>query len=283
MPNYNRVLIPIDLTPRMGRLTPAVQRLIDTSEAEITLLHVVEPQPWLSRNGHAARLMSELELFAQRQFRGARIARRIEWGRPADCILSVIRAGRMDAMLMSAGTSPEGGSALGPVAAEVLAEAPCPVLLEWDVTPPVNRARTHPVCCAIEFDGSEEAVLREAAWAAAKMEAPLKVMGSLLPSSPRSAMLWNRDERELEVAIAESRIQSLCDRWAPEAKVKVGLGPPAAVYSRAIRLHGAGLMVAGGSRENLLAAESACPVLYVGPARRSKAERSMEFAVARGA
>jgi hypothetical protein len=65
--------------------------------------------------------------------------------------------------------------------------------------------------------------------------------------------------------------------------VKVGVGPRAAVYSRAIRLHGAGLMVAGGSRENLLAAESECPVLYVGPARRSKAERPMEFAVARGA
>ena len=180
MPNYNRVLIPIDLTPRMGGLTPAVRRLIDTSEAEITLLHVVEPQPWLGRNGQAARLMSELELFAQRQFRGATISRRIEWGRPADCILSVIRAGRMDAMLMSAGSSPVGGSALGRFGGSA-AEAPCPVLLEWDVTPPVNRARTHPVCCAIEFDGSEEDVLREAAWAAAKMEAPLKVMGALVP------------------------------------------------------------------------------------------------------
>ena len=125
--------------------------------------------------------------------------------------------------------------------------------------------------------------MREAAWAAAKMEAPLKVMGALVPSSPKSALLWNRDEREFEIAMAESRIQNLCGRWAPEAAVKVGVGPPAAVYHRAIRLHGAGLMVAGGLRENLLAAESACPVLYVGPARRLKAERPAEFAIARGA
>ena len=148
MSNYNRVLIPIDLTPGVGPLTPAVRRLIDTNESEITLLHVVESQPWLGRNSHTVRLMTELELLAHRQFRGARISRRIEWGRPADCILNVIRTAGMDAVLLSAGYAPMGTNALGPVVTEVLAEAPCPVLLEWAITAPVNRARTQPVCCA---------------------------------------------------------------------------------------------------------------------------------------
>ena len=52
------------------------------------------PNPASARNGHTMRLMTELELFAHRQFREARISRRIEWGRPADCILNVIRATR---------------------------------------------------------------------------------------------------------------------------------------------------------------------------------------------
>jgi nucleotide-binding universal stress UspA family protein len=278
MSNYNRVLIPIDLTPAIGPLTPALRRIIDTRDAEITLLHVVESQPWVGRNGRTVRLMTELELLADRHFRGARISRRIEWGRPADCILSVIRAARVDAVLMSAGHAPLGGSALGPVASEVLAEAPCPVLLEWAVTAPVNSARTHPVCCAIEFDGGEGTVLQEAAWAAARLDAPLKVIAALVPGGAKSALLWDPDEREREIAAVRSRMEGLCDRWAPRAEIQVGVGLPASVFSRAIRFHGAALLVTGNSREALLAAESECPVLYVGPATRLR-----EFAAGRTA
>jgi nucleotide-binding universal stress UspA family protein len=277
------VLIPIDLTPGIGPLTPAVRRIIDTPESEITLLHVVESQPWLGRNGHTVRLMTELELFAHRQFRGARISRRVEWGRPADCILSVIRASHVDAVLLSAGPSPLSASSLGAVATEVLAQAPCPVLLEWAVTPPVNRARTQPVCCAIEFDGGEENVLREATWAAARMAAPLKVICAVVPVVSKASMLSDPAEREREVAPVRARIEALRDRWAPDAETHVGVGLPVFVFSRAIRFHGAGLLVTGGSREALLAAESECPVLYVGPGKRARAARPVAFAAGRSA
>jgi nucleotide-binding universal stress UspA family protein len=283
MSNYNRVLIPIDLTPGIGPLTPAVRRLIDTNDSEITLLHVVESQPWLGRYKHTARLMTELELLAHRQFRGARISRRIEWGRPADCVLNVIRTAGMDAVLLSAGYAPMGTSALGPVVTEVLAEAPCPVLLEWAITAPVNRARAQPVCCAIAFDGSEETVLSEAAWAAERMEAPLKIVCALELDGSRAALLWEPSSREREIALLRSRIESVRDRWAPGSAVQVGVGLPVSVFSRAIRLHGAGLLVTGGSREVLLAAESECPVLYVGPGKCSRAERPAVFAAGRTA
>jgi nucleotide-binding universal stress UspA family protein len=283
MSNYNRVLIPIDLTPGVGPLTPAVRRLIDTNESDITLLHVVESQPWLGRNSHTVRLMTELELLAHRQFRGARISRRIEWGRPADCILNVIRTAGMDAVMLSAGYAPMGTNTLGPVVTEVLAEAPCPVLLEWAITAPVNRARTQPVCCAVGSDASEEVVLKEAVWAAEQMEAPLKIVCALQPDGSRPALLWEPSTREREVALLRSRIEGLRDRWAPGSAVQVGVGLPVSVFSRAIRLHGAGLLVTGGSREALLAAESECPVLYVGPGNRSRAERPAVFAAGRTA
>jgi len=281
MSNYNRVLIPIDLTPGVGPLTPAVRRLVDTNESEITLLHVVESQPWLGRNSHTVRLMTELELLAHRQFRGARISRRIEWGRPADCILSVIRTAGIDAVLLSAGYAPMGTNALGPVVTEVLAETPCPVLLEWAITAPVNRARTQPVCCALGSGGSEEAVLKEAVWAAERIEAPLKIVCALQPDSSRPALLWEPSIRDREVALLRSRIEGMRDRWAPGSPVQVSVGLPVSVFSRAIRLHGAGLLVTGGSREALLAAESECPVLYVGPAKCSQAERPAVFAAGR--
>ena len=64
---YRRVLIPIDLTPGSLALAPAVRRIVDTRDTEITLLHVVEPKPWLGRAAHTLRLMNELEILAQRQ------------------------------------------------------------------------------------------------------------------------------------------------------------------------------------------------------------------------
>ena len=114
MSKYNRVLIPIDLTLGRGALSPAVRQIVDTSEAEITLLHVVDSQSRPAGNDRTMRLMTELELFAHRQFREARITRRIEWGRPAESILNAIRAVRADVVLMSAGPAPLAGNALSP-------------------------------------------------------------------------------------------------------------------------------------------------------------------------
>jgi len=261
MSEYRRVLIPIDLTPGIQMLAPAVRGLIDIGDAEITLLHVVDAQPQRRRAGQGLRLMTEMELFAHRQFRGARISRRIEWGRPADCILNAIRTDAPDAVLLTAGQSSPGGNALGPIAAEVLAQANCPVLLEWAVSGPVNSARTQPVCCALELDGTDGSVLTEAVWAAAQIGVPLKLVHAMAPVRGRKP------------AAALSRMEAVRDRYARGAAVQVDVGIPAAVINRAIRWHGAGLLVSGGSRETLLSAESQCPVLYVGHGAQTRAGR----------
>jgi hypothetical protein len=166
----------------------------------------------------------------------------------------------------------------------VLADAPCPVLLEWDMTAPVNRARTQPVCCAVESGAGEQNVLQEAVRAAAHMDAPLKVVCPLVPGASRIE-LWDCATRERQVAALRSRLEEVCGHWAPEAEVHVDVGPAASVISRAIRFHGAGLLVTGGSRESVLAAEAECPVLYVGPARRHRAGRpeALHFAAGRSA
>ncbi len=269
MANYKRVLIPMNLALGSGLLTPAVRRLIGIQDTEVTLLHVVESQPWVGRDGQATRLMTELEVFAHRQLRGARISRRIEWGRVADCILRTAESTGADVLLISAGRT--GAGSHSAVVAEVLAEVTCPVLIEWAVSAPVNRARTQPVCCALEPDGTELDVLGEAVAAAARMEAPLKVLSVLAPEGSHSALLWDPDERARATAEQLARVSELCRRWAPDAEVQVGVGIPASVVSRALRFHGAGLLVTGGGPEAPLAAESECPVLYVGGARARRA------------
>jgi nucleotide-binding universal stress UspA family protein len=258
MSEYRRVLVAIDPTPGRQLTAPFVRRLIDTCDAEITMLHVVESQPWVGRAAHTLRLMTELEILANRRFRGASLARRIEWGRPADCILNVLRTDRHDLLLMTG---------MGTVASEVIAEAPCPVLLEWPVARPVNHARVNPVCCAIEWDGNEARLLHEAVRASALCEAPLIL---------------------IESAGMCQRVEELRDRYAPAATIHVETGPletghPAMAVSRALRLHGAGLLVAGGSRASVMAAQGECPVLYAGRARKTQAARHYEFAARRSA
>jgi nucleotide-binding universal stress UspA family protein len=288
MSDYRRVLIPVDLTPGRQMMAPAVRRIVDTSDAEITLLHVVESQPWLGRAGNTIRLMNELDILAHRKFRGARLTRRIEWGRPADCILNVLRTDRLDFVLMTSGGSSLSGDPLGPVASEVITEATCPVLLEWAITAPVNQARAQPVCCAVELDGNEARVLREAAWAARRCAAALILLCPFTVAGARAAALLEPEAREREVARVRQRVEELRDRFAPGAAIQVEAGHPSSVVSRGLRLHGAGLLVAGGSRESLLAAESQCPVLYIGAARerysaRPEALEQYEFAIGRSA
>jgi nucleotide-binding universal stress UspA family protein len=265
MSEYRRVLIPVDLSQGSQLMAPAVRRIIDTSDAEITLLHVVESQPWVGRAGHTLRLMTELEILANRKFRGARLSRRIEWGRPADCILNVLRTDSMDVVLMMPLADSRRNDPLGAVVSQVITESPCPVLLEWPVMHPVNQARVQPVCCAIERDGNEERVLLEAAWAAERCAAPLVLVNPIGLQDPRV--------REREVAAARSWLEELRDSYSQNAVVQVAAGYPAPVIARALRFHGAGLLVAGGSRDALLAAEGECPVLYTGRARSRQSTR----------
>ena len=144
-----------------------------------------------------------------------------------------------------------GTTALGPVVTEVLAEAPCPVLLEWAITAPVNRARTQPVCCAIAFDGSQAAVLSEAVWAAERMEAPLKIVCALQLDgrAPGRPYFGSRPAGSAKLRSFARGSRVCATAWAPGSAVQVGVGLPVSVFSRAIRLHGAGLLVTGGSRE----------------------------------
>jgi nucleotide-binding universal stress UspA family protein len=249
MSDYRRVLIPIDLRPGRQMMAAAVRRIVDTSDAEITLLHVVESEPWMGRAGQTLRLMNEMETLAYRRFRGARLVRRIAWGRPADCILRSVREDRPDVVLLAAGGASLGAHPLGPVASEVLAEAPCPVLLEWTINAPVNHARVQPVCCAVTPDGGEARLLREAVVLAERCAAPL-------------VLICGAEWRD--------HVTELRDRFAPGAAIHAAVGPASSMIARALRLHGAGLLLAGASREALLAAECQCPVLYEGPARQQR-------------
>jgi nucleotide-binding universal stress UspA family protein len=112
-------------------------------------------------------------------------------------------------------------------------------------------------------------VLGEAAQCAADLDAALTIVHAVTPDGGMSALLMDADARERAIRLATMQIDVLRRRLAPAAGLRVRMGSTGAVINRVIRDEEAGLLVCGGDRESILAAESACPVLRVAVPRAS--------------
>ncbi len=284
MSTIRRVLFPIDLSLCRRTLAATVRRMFDGPHAGITLLHVIEKEPWSSRGNELQRRMAQMEFFARKEFDSASVSRRIERGDPAARILDYIRENRVDVVVMPArGSSSPRRSALGHVTEEVLAHAPCPVLVDWTSGPGECARR---VCCVVGLNESDEECIDQAAAAAAELGAELTIVHAVTmePRKPAS-LLWDPGIRQREILLARVQVDALKRRLAPRADVQVEFGTADRVVSRAVLSQGCGLLVTAGTRETILAVESVCPVLRIaGPGVSSACapEPRSWFAVAAG-
>jgi nucleotide-binding universal stress UspA family protein len=129
--------------------------------------------------------------------------------------------------------------------------------MEW-MTGETQCARH--VCCAVRFDENDEAVLRRAREVAGELDAELSIVHAVSYNNPLSR------PREHELQLARSCVDRLREKFAPEASLHVEVGDVSTVVSRALYRLDAGLLVAGGQGEAIIAAEMACPVLRVAAA-----------------
>ena len=112
---------------------------------------------------------------------------------------------------------PVGGTSrpVGSVADQVLAEASCPVWLDWGAVR--CRATTgmdaRSICCALELGECDETVLATAAKMAAELGAKLSLIDAQPPTDGKPAVyLWDVGIREPEVAAAVRRLDGLLPR-----------------------------------------------------------------------
>ena len=284
MSNYNRVLIPIDLTPGIGPLTPAVRRLIDTNESEITLLHVVESQPWLGRyqphcevddgtRTPGAPPVSRSADFPPHRMgtaRGLHLKRdshRRNGCRPA--VRRICADGHKRARTSRRGSV--GGSALPGIAGmgdhrtRESGANPAGMLrhrVRWKRGSRFERGGMG----SGANGGAAENRVR-----AANSMAPGRPYFGSRPAGNGKLRCFVRGSR---VCATVGRPVPPC-KWVSGCRFRCSAVP----YGCTAR----DCSVTGGSREALLAAESECPVLYVGPGNRSRAERPAVFAAGRSA
>ena len=258
-----RILFPVDFSNHPFAVPPTVSALIDGPNVEVVLLHVLDGvRSSASKLTHS---MDELDLLARMHFRHCKFRRRVDYGQPATRILDYIRNNDIGMAVMPARDSAGFGKGpLGHVASRVLAEAPCPLWLEWRSMTPNKRERSPAasICCAVEGTSPDEQIIREAASVADRLGGKLTIVSPVEPEPNRYASpLPHPFTHTPDVVRETDRINRLRARTAPRAEVMVATGWREAVIGQALRDRRAGLLIAGDCNTAVLAAEGTCPVL----------------------
>jgi nucleotide-binding universal stress UspA family protein len=281
MPAIQRVLFPVDLSLDYRTLNATTRRMFDRQNIEIVMLYAIEEPSRSVRGIEVARSMAQMEFLARKEFEFAQVSRRVDRGRAADCILEYAQNHEVDVIVMPAG-GPESlrRSSLGHVTEEVLTGAPCAVWMEWMAG--AMECVRH-ICCAVGLDGSDEAVLCRAAEVAEEFEAELTIIHAVAPEPPM-VLWWDADAFEQEIRVARLQVDQLRERFAPAARLHVEAGRVDWVVSQALYRLDAGLLVAAGQGDAIVAAAMACPVLRIAKplpqmARASQPHRAGAFAV----
>lgn len=257
MSRIRRILFPIDFSQGCEALMPTARKMLECWDAELTLMHVMDPRQSLGRKYDLQRLVAKVTALAGSEIPTRRIRCRLEQGTPGERILEYARTQNLDLILLSAGGSWNVyGRPVGAVADQILSEASCAVWLDWGSAR--SRATSgmyaRHVACALGLDECDEDILRAAANVTADLAAELTVIHALSPDPGRAA-------RFREAAAARKRITQLQRRISLEAEVAVEAGAARDVISRTIQNRETGLLVTGNWRESILASEAECPVL----------------------
>ena len=185
----NRVLYPIDFSPRCHGTAAYVEALVGRFDAELILLHVVEPPTYNS-------LLAEPKAIGPKAFddffgpdiRFLRVERLVEHGEPARKIVECAASRQVDLiMLPTQGMGIFRRLLLGSTAAKVLHDADCPVWtgVHMESAPQLDSVPLRRIVCAVDLKESSARVLTWAHRIAEEYQAELTLVHAR-PASERS-------------------------------------------------------------------------------------------------
>jgi nucleotide-binding universal stress UspA family protein len=289
MPPLKKILLPVDFSDRCLGAARYAYALASRYDAEILMLHVVEPIRYefsalefggtvlteLAAN-RTAQARRRLEDFLQQELAGVRLRRLMLEGDAAQTIVETAR--REEVGLITMPTHGYGRFRrfiLGSVTAKVLHDAQCPVWtgVHLEETPAAASISLRTLMCALDLGPQSAEPLAWAAGLARDFQARL----ILIHAYPCIAMEPSRGERDLNAGLAEAarqKLERLREECGAPAELLVECGDPAKVVCGAAGQRNADLLVIGrGSaagifgrlRTNAYAIirESPCPVVSV--------------------
>lgn len=234
-----RILYPVDFSRRSRGAAVYVEALAGRFQAELILLHVVEPASYnrtLAEEPEITR-QSFLDFFGP-DLKFLRVETVVERGEPARKIVECAVAHKADLIMMpTQGLGRYRRLIIGSSVAKVLHDADCPVWtgVHLEDAPPLEKVHTERVLCAVDLKQPSATVLNWASQLAREYQAELTLMH----------VAANAEEEPA----AASALKELQHTAGSSAKLHVRHGDPAKVVAHAARDLRADLVVIGRRAE----------------------------------
>lgn len=266
----SRILVPVDFSERCQEMIPYAALFAAKYNAEIVLLHAVNPIYSIPAAGGFGPLLvplpesvieglsKRLEGFAVDLLRGLKVKRLVYEGDPAEQVSEFAQDGNVQLIVMPThGYGVMRRFLLGSVTAKILHDVPCPVLTSRHVTPEAQGAPktvTH-VLCAIDLRAPSQGILTWATRIARDVGAKLTVLHVMTPIHPHLSPEATQSLRHEAESSARDKLAALLSSSSTDSAVVVGAdtyvqeGEVVPAISALAESIGADLLVIGRGRD----------------------------------
>lgn len=273
-----KILFPVDFSDRCAAAAPMVETFTGHFEAELTLMHVVEP---LTYNDlpvqHTGSTEGQLGQYLGDELKYFHVKRIVAHGDPALRIIEHADKVQTDLiMLPTHGYGRFRRFILGSVAAKVLHDARCPVWTGVHVQqiPPLEHISFKRVLCAIDLGRQSCSAIRYAWKFAEEFGAKLTIVHAIPTARDIPSIYVDQDWRHTLIQNAKAQIENMQESLGTDADIHIEADEvPSAVRNCASSLQ-ADLLVIGRSVEEgvlgrlrtnaySIIRQSPCPVISV--------------------
>lgn len=258
-----RILFPVDFSPRSRGAAVYVETIAGRFEAEVILLHVIEPTYHSSLGDLHKSKIEEFDRFFDADFKYLRVQRLVEHGEAARRIVECASAHHVDLIMMpTQGMGIYRRLILGSTSAKVLHDADCPVWtgVHLENASPLESLVCRRILCAVDLKTPSGRVLDWANHLAEEYQAELSLVHVTL----------GRDT----VSEARHALDALQIAVGSRAVVRVECGDPTEVVTHLVMDVKADLLVIGRAAESgvlgrlkmtaySMIRQSPCPVVSV--------------------
>jgi len=257
----SRVLLPVDFSERCLGAAHYATSLASHFQAEIAVVHVVEPMRYdfgemefaggvanEVMQGRVTQSRQRLETFLAPELAGARVSRVLLEGDPARCIVSFAHDQQAGLIAMPThGYGPFRRFILGSVTAKVLHDADCPVLtgVHLEGTPELAPIAFRTILCAVDLGPQSRKTLCWAAQMAAEFGARLLLAHANPSIEARPGDYFDTGLTKELATAAREELAKLLEEMHAEAETIVEGGDPPQVICRLAADRKADLLVIG--------------------------------------
>jgi nucleotide-binding universal stress UspA family protein len=257
----SKILLPVDFSERCLGATRYAEALACRFQAEISLVHVLEPIRYelsaLEFGGtvindlaasRTAQARQQLEGFMREELERVRVNRVLLEGDPARRIVDYAHDERVNLIAMPThGYGPFRRFILGSVTAKVLHDADCPVLtgVHMETAPNVESIAFRTLVCAVDLGPQSKKTLSWASRTAAEFGARLVLVHAIPCIESRPGDYF---DHELAVEVsrgAREELEKLNSEANGKAEIFVDGGDAPKVVCRAAQQYGADLLIIG--------------------------------------